>query len=477
MAYDLSIACVYNKLEQFERFRHSVEDLPFRVQLIAMDNRERAWSSAAAAYNHAVDVAESDVVLFSHQDIVFLDGSFISEFIEKVRENHDLLVGVAGAVETEGGYCRKMVSGMYQGSKLWRHHTAESPTMVSTLDECLFGCHKDLFSKVHFDEETCNGWHFYAVDLSLQVQDADASVMVLPASVLHLSGGNRDDSYYVAQEKLKKKYAKSREVIVTTCGWTRTGFIDPYRPIVDDELAALDRAGISYSVRFFRSWNEVGNLCNKVFLPSLFPSDGFSDVTLSEEGSRLYSGIAMVRNFISSKRWLYEDLRDLKRDYVVAVEEECRGTREYRLGTKFLPWIKVQPHDTVMLETGSSNGGVSASVAPMFSNDGAVFHCSVDDLEFAFSKGEGYFSSYILSTLQAAEANLPGLPESDSKVFEPLLRSSLLSCGDACKSLCALVRADEFAEIQAERVRRLYASCLPSRVGRLLLRVGRKLFR
>ena len=79
-----------------------------------MDNRERAWSSAAAAYNHAVDVAESDVVLFSHQDIVFLDGSFISEFIEKVRENHDLLVGVAGAVETEGGYCRKMVSGMYQ---------------------------------------------------------------------------------------------------------------------------------------------------------------------------------------------------------------------------------------------------------------------------------------------------------------------------------------------------------------------------
>ena len=185
----------------------------------------------------------------------------------------------------------------------------------------------------------------------------------------------------------------------------------------------------------------------------------------------------MVRNFISSKRWLYEDLRDLKRDYVVAVEEECRGTREYRLGTKFLPWIKVQPHDTVMLETGSSNGGVSASVAPMFSNDGAVFPCSVDDLEFAFSKGEGYFSSYILSTLQAAEANLPGLPESDSKVFEPLLRSSLLSCGDACKSLCALVRADEFAEIQAERVRRLYASCLPSRVGRLLLRVGRKLFR
>lgn len=477
MAYDLSIACVYNKLDQFERFKASIDALPFNVQLVAIDNREKAWPSAASAYNYAVGAAESDVILFSHQDIVFLDASFVSEFIDEVRRNHDLLVGVAGAVETEGGNSRKMVSGMYQSSMLWRHHTAEASTMVSTLDECLFGCHKDLFSKVRFDEEVCNGWHFYAVDLSLQVQDAGASVMVLPAAVLHLSGGNRDDSYYVAQEKLKRKYAKTREIIVTTCGWTRTGFIDPYRPIVDDELAALNRAGIPYSIRFFRPWNEVGNLCNKVFLPSLFPSDGSSDVTLSDEGSRLYSGIAMVRNFISSKRWLYEDLRDLKRDYVVAVEEECRGTREYRLGAKFLPWIKVQSHDTAMLESGSSNGVVSASVTPMSSNDGADFPCSVEDLEFAFSKGERYFSSYILSTLQVAEASLPGLPDSDLKVFEPMLRSSLLSCGDACRSLCALVRADEFAEIQAERVRRLYASCLPSRVGRLLLRVGRKLFR
>lgn len=477
MAYDLSIACVYNKLEQFERFRHSVEDLPFRVQLIAMDNRERAWSSAAAAYNHAVDVAESDVVLFSHQDIVFLDGSFISEFIEKVRENHDLLVGVAGAVETEGGYCRKMVSGMYQGSKLWRHHTAESPTMVSTLDECLFGCHKDLFSKVHFDEETCNGWHFYAVDLSLQVQDAGASVMVLPAAVLHLSGGNRDDSYYVAQEKLKKKYAKSREVIVTTCGWTRTGFIDPYRPIVDDELAALDRAGISYSVRFFRSWKEAGDLQNRVFLPSSFPIDASSDVTLSSEGARLYAGIATVRNYFSSKRWLYEDLRDLKRDYVRAVEEECCSAREYQLGCKFMPWLKGSTCDSGMIEAEASDSCAPTNAAVVFPIDGIGLPSSVDDVEVAFSKGEGYFSSYIRSTLQAAKASLPGLPDSDLKVFEPMLRSSLLSCGDACESLCALVRADEFAEIQAGRVRRLYASCLPSRVGRLLLRVGRKLFR
>ena len=93
---------------------------------------------------------------------------------------------------------------------------------VFTLDECLIAGNREVFRNLRFDEEVCDGWHLYAVDLSLQCQVKHIPVMVYGANIVHLSGGTQDESFYTCERKLVKKYRKEFPLISYTCGWAYT---------------------------------------------------------------------------------------------------------------------------------------------------------------------------------------------------------------------------------------------------------------
>lgn len=351
MQYDISLICVYNNITQYNRMVSSLCHLPFSVEVIGLDNRKGEWSSAASAYNAGIKIAHAPILLFSHQDIVFMGDEFICQLIRHLETYPNTIAGVAGAVETDGGRDRTMLSGMYQGSKLWRHHTASGICPVETLDECLFGCRASLFTKLSFDESVCDGWHFYAVDLCLQARLQNIAVVVIPADVIHESGGNRDSSYYLAQEKIKVKYADRFQVIPTTCGWTRTTEIDPFRPIVDDELCALRSAGIPYEIHFYLPLTDVFNLTNNRFFPSLQSIRGASKLYYhdADEGffidllhdcsfDEAINCLISINNFVAAKSWLYTDLVDLKRDLASATIDELEKGKYYQLGKKLFAW-------------------------------------------------------------------------------------------------------------------------------------------
>lgn len=354
--YDVSIVCVYNNEAQYKDFVGSLMRQTVAYELIGLDNRNSRWKSAAAAYKYGVDLAQAPVVLFSHQDILFLDDSFLRDFVALVTSNSEMVVGVAGAALSNDGRSRDLLSGMYQGNALRRHKTIHDLTPAMTLDECLFGCSKRVFERISFDEATCDGWHFYAVDFSLQALRAGLRVEVMPAEVIHLSGGTRDDSYYLAQEKLKRKYAGVFEVIATTCGWTRTSDIDPYRPIVSDELKALRAHGVSYVLNFYHEASESLSIESEDFFPAfedISASRGICcaacDVAMLGEVQSASLGVDAIpleivislNNVLKLKRWVMRDLLALKDGEVEAVCLEYESSMSYRLGSRLLPWTRV----------------------------------------------------------------------------------------------------------------------------------------
>lgn len=187
-------------------------------KIIGMDNTSNRYKSAAEAYNCALKKSFSECVIFCHQDILFLEGS-IATIVEKCLCFPQILWGAAGVKKP--GKIITNISVIKEGNKYGTLKNGDEE-IVQTLDECLIAAHRSLFEKFQFDEETCNGWHLYAVDLSLQCLVAKHEVKVFDANVVHLSGGNMDDSFWEIGKKLSKKYQGKIHRINTTCCWFYT---------------------------------------------------------------------------------------------------------------------------------------------------------------------------------------------------------------------------------------------------------------
>lgn len=406
----LSLICVYNDQDQYDELVRSTGSLQIDIEFVGLDNRSSCWSSAASAYLEGASRASSSVLVFSHQDIRFIDDSFLLELVSELTKDPMQIIGVAGAIPVDNGHGRKMLSGMYQGSKLMRHHTAFEKTAVMSLDECLFALGSEVLEEVTFDGKTCDSWHFYAVDMCLQARLKSISSYVIPANVLHLSGGNRDASYYLAQEKIKNKYKEDYDYIVTTCGWTSTSYIDPYRPIVDDEIMALTSNHIGGLVRFYLPVIESMRLSNTRFFPSVESLSAVNSIEgkdedasffaalykMSVEDRRLLEFVTGFNNFVASQNWLYDDLLDLKRDFVESTKAELMSSARFRVGHLLVPWSCPKYGSLPVASAMSASGPISFV-------DDAIDYSSVlsngtDDIISALSR---YAKAYDRSSLGA----------------------------------------------------------------------------
>ncbi len=194
-----------------------------------LDNRSnRLYHSAAEGYNDALDHSiEGEVVIFCHQDIIFLPGA-LETIYQLCRENRDTLFGAAGVKNKRKKGESRIVSSMAIIQEGWNYKSLKKGETqdVFTLDECLIAGNRELFENLRFDEEVCDGWHLYAAELCLQCHVKGYPVKVFDANIVHLSGGNQDKTFYACERKLVKKYRKYFPRISYTCGWAYT---DPIR--------------------------------------------------------------------------------------------------------------------------------------------------------------------------------------------------------------------------------------------------------
>lgn len=237
----ISVVCVYNNKQIYTDFLlKSLKSQTSEFELIGIDNTSNEFKSAAEALNYGGKKARNKYIMFAHQDISFLANNWLEETERLLDSINNLgIAGVAGMSESGTSNLERGRNTITHGvpSEVWTwSNKIQSPEPIQTLDECLVIIPKSTFEILKFDEETCNGWHLYAVDYCLSIKELDLEAFVLPMEIYHMGGGTikpkkyskligpLPDEYYNILDRIIKKHKSKYKKIFTTCGDWSTSY-------------------------------------------------------------------------------------------------------------------------------------------------------------------------------------------------------------------------------------------------------------
>jgi len=220
----VSVICCYNdKKVLTNMLEYSLNNQDIEIERIFIDNTRNQYSSSAAALNAGANNSSGDILIFVHQDIALNNNETISRVIDYLKERHPCILGFAGK-----GADNFLYSNMKQGSD--NDYAGEkqiaSTKQVQTLDESFVAIEKTLFMKYLFDEQTCNNWHLYVVDLCLTFGENNIPSYVVPCDAYHLSKGNIGTAFYKSLIPVVRKHHAYYSIIYATCATIKTSFFN-----------------------------------------------------------------------------------------------------------------------------------------------------------------------------------------------------------------------------------------------------------
>jgi hypothetical protein len=182
---------------------------PHPHQILFQEN----FSSAALAYNDAIDKSVNDLIVFSHQDM-FFPGPWIAQLQRNCDQlgSQDPKWGVLGC----SGITRvRQMRGHVYSSGLGIVGNTSEPGEVQTLDEIVLIIRKS--SGLRFDEGLPH-FHFYGVDICLRAAERGMKSYAISAFCLHntYQNYNLPSEFYECCEHIRKVWKKSLP-IQTTC--------------------------------------------------------------------------------------------------------------------------------------------------------------------------------------------------------------------------------------------------------------------
>ena len=215
----ISIVCIYNDKDILQSYLlQGLKAQTSEYDLVLIDNTANRFKSAAEGLNCGGLIAKGEYIMFVHQDVV-LKSTGSLRLIETTLERLPNLgiAGAAGCIEGSEGVLSNLMHGTPPTPA--GNIPVTVPTIVQTLDECLIIVPKETFSKLQFDEQTCGGWHLYAVDYSLSVRTLGLDAYVLPIAAYHRSfPGRVQRDYLKILKRVLRKHRHQQRRIFTTCG-------------------------------------------------------------------------------------------------------------------------------------------------------------------------------------------------------------------------------------------------------------------
>jgi len=196
------------------------------VEYLLIDN-SRGDFSLSAAYNEGVRRSTGAIIVFVHDDVFFAEGNWGNVLVEKFRDPGLGLVGVAGSsylfadnpgwVLAGRPYIHGQVIHELNGGDTyhltvfsWEKEDAE----VVAVDGLFFAIRRSLFDTVRFDEITFDGFHFYDLDICMQVRRLARCIVTKDILVKHQSGGAFREVWKEYAGRFVQKY---RNELPATC--------------------------------------------------------------------------------------------------------------------------------------------------------------------------------------------------------------------------------------------------------------------
>ena len=181
--------------------------LPEEIEFIKLDNEgNKNWRSMPKALNYGIRKAQNDIIICTHENIMFKKGWFESFIEQESRLGNWGALGIVGK-----GVDRHL----HWGS----NHNA--PYEVQTLDECCIIINRK--NDIWFDEKTFKGFHCYGADFCLQAQYKGLGVYVISGPATHVTAPSYHSKDWKpklveAHNLIKKKWGKVFPTIYTTTG-------------------------------------------------------------------------------------------------------------------------------------------------------------------------------------------------------------------------------------------------------------------
>ena len=186
-------------------------------ELIAIDNSNSQYS-IFQAYNIGVKRSKFPILCFMHDDIIYHSIDWGCEVIKHFNSQETGMIGIGGTrflsciptIWWAGGHryfnsktgivCHNSIDTNRNNLNETKYNIINpengNHTKVAILDGLWFCIRKDLFEKIEFDEIKYNGFHFYDLDISMQIKNLNYDIFCLfNIKIEHISSSKTDENW------------------------------------------------------------------------------------------------------------------------------------------------------------------------------------------------------------------------------------------------------------------------------------------
>ena len=213
------IVCSKNSPQWDRHERNVKKTIGSDYEYVRIDNTANPYG-ICAAYNEGVSRAKGEALVFVHEDVFFMEPGWGSVLEKKFKNDDSLgLIGVVGTQylldhtpawlaagqpflrgrvihEVDGG------ESYYLSVFSWDKSDAE----VVAVDGLFFAIRKNLFRRIHFDDKTFDKFHFYDLDICMQIRKTHKLIVTWDILTKHLSAGNCDAEWKESGMRFLAKY-------------------------------------------------------------------------------------------------------------------------------------------------------------------------------------------------------------------------------------------------------------------------------
>jgi hypothetical protein len=211
------IICSYNTDKIAEIELNISETVGVEYELIIIDNRKSLYN-IFQAYNLGVKNSKFSIVCFMHDDIVYHSNNWGQEVVNYFNSKDTGMIGIGGTrflssiptIWWAGGHkyftsrfgtvCHNSIDTNRNDLEISQHNVINPEnaifTRVAVLDGLWFCVRKELFKIVSFDEKNYNGFHFYDLDISMQINNLNYNIFcIFNIQLEHISASKHDKDW------------------------------------------------------------------------------------------------------------------------------------------------------------------------------------------------------------------------------------------------------------------------------------------
>lgn len=202
-------------------------------EIIVIDNSENRYS-IFEAYNLGVQTSCGEILCFMHDDVKFHTANWGIKVQDHFSDTQTGAIGIAGSpyvsIMPGSWWANGLINeniiikkeGGHDTLSKYSDNLTSNKKPVVVLDGIFICIKKELFDVIKFDTITYDGFHFYDIDICLQISKMQKHLYcIYDISIEHFSQGNVNQNWIENAFKTNKKWKKQLPLSKIKLNWSQ----------------------------------------------------------------------------------------------------------------------------------------------------------------------------------------------------------------------------------------------------------------